>query len=366
MALWFFTGTAAELIKIYPLIIHAERNKLPWYLVSSGQSATNLWKQYEDFQLPKEKCITLIETKGDLSNSSQALKWFSRSACLSAKFVRARLKEKLHTDISENDYWVVHGDTLTTLAGALLGRRLKLKIVHVEAGMRSHNVLSPFPEEINRRIVSRLALYHMVPDANAAQNLKTEGINSNITITNGNTVLDALNETLRSVKAPELPQKPYTVANFHRFENLASSLRWKIQIETLIKNAKKMKTIFVLQPNARHKLNADPETQKRLSEAGVEVIDRLPFSKFMHIMHNAEYVITDGGSNQQECYYLGKPCLLLRDKTESIEGMGSTCVLSEFKTEKIDEFLRDPMQYKRDPIKPERRPTDIIFEALKL
>src|SRR5690606_22023914 len=109
--------------------------------------------------------------------------WFTRAACAG----KARARE-----LMPDGFVIVHGDTLTTLIGARWGRKLGLPVVHVEAGLRSKSLFNPFPEEINRRLVSRRAKYHMVPDATAEENLKKAGVGGEIVNTGGNTLMDAV------------------------------------------------------------------------------------------------------------------------------------------------------------------------------
>lgn len=367
MKFWFCIGTAAELIKMYPIIDEAENRKIDWFLISTGQSGINLWKQYKDFQLPENRVIRLQNTDRDLSNSKMALKWFFSSFFKSKKSLINTIKKQGLVSPNTGDYWFVHGDTLSSLLGSIYGKRLKLPIVHVEAGMRSHHIFSPFPEEINRRIVSRLACYHMAPDDNAAKNLTNEGIIKNVVVTNGNSVMDTLAVAVKRFKIPEdMPATRFALVNIHRFENLSSSYRWQKIIEIIIKTSKDIQVLFVLMPNTEMKLANEPETKNKLINANVQLLNRLPFSKFVHLMNSAEFMVTDGGSNQQECFHLGKPCLILRENTESIEGIGTCCVLSEFNEDKINDFLDNPQKYKRDRSQNVDRATDIIFKNLSL
>lgn len=357
-------GTAAELIKIFPLISKAQREGRSWYLVSTGQNGKNLERQYQDFNLPEEKVIHLNPHPKDLRSGLQALFWLIRMLCYSPIRLPFACRSVTGNVPGKQDYWFVHGDTFTTLLGAILGRLFGLRVVHVEAGMRSGDLLNPFPEEANRRIVSRLAQFHMCPDEKAAEDLRREGIKGKIVVTGGNTVIDSLNTTLEALSPSDLPKGPYALANIHRFENLANDERWSFMIDTLVEAAERHRIVLVLLPPTEAKLESDPESKKRLLAAGVELLPRQTFSRFMHMMHNADFIISDGGSNQQEAYYLGKPCLLLRKVTESREGIGTTCVLSEFDRSKVRHFLQDPNQFRGKRVVPQERPTDISYRSL--
>jgi UDP-N-acetylglucosamine 2-epimerase (non-hydrolysing) len=206
----------------------------------------------------------------------------------------------------------------------------------------------------------------MCADKKAADDLLIEKTKGKIIVTEGNTVLDALNTTLDLLKPEGLPTGNYCLVNIHRFENLSSQERWQFMIEAILLAAKNNRVVFVTLPPTQKRLEEDVDTSAKLRAAGVELWPRQTFSRFMHMMHAAQFVLSDGGSNQQECFYLGKPCLLLRKVTESREGIGSTCVLSEFKMETVEKFLKDPMIHKGQRILPSKRPTDYVFESLGL
>jgi len=359
--LWFVLGTAAELIKIYSLIDEAERQQMSWRILLTGQSANNFRMQAQDFNIPNSQIIELNPAQGDLKNSLMALRWFFKAMLIRKATIRAKIKENTAPEITKKDFLFVHGDTLSTLIGTIYGKRLGLKIVHIEAGMRSHCWWAPFPEELSRRLVSRLAEFHMAPDENAANNLKNENITKNVTITGGNTVVDALQLALKNSKAPT---RHYVIANVHRFENLHSESRWGQIVDLIIDVAKTQNVIFVLMPTTIELLEKDTVSKQRLIAAGVELKHRMPFKQFTELLHESLFVLSDGGSNQQECHYVGKPCLVLREITESIEGIGASCVLAKFNPEIIQDFLANYKTYMRPTAFPVKRPTDIIFESL--
>lgn len=360
-ALWFCLGTAGELIKLYPLMELAQRQGRPWFAVSTGQSAINLKKQWADFGLPADRLFVALSTDRDLASSADALKWFSRAMATGASTLRAKLSEGGRPS-SKQDAWIVHGDTLSTLVGSSWGRRLGLEVAHVEAGLRSPKILEPFPEEISRRMVSRLARVHFPQDSKAEQNLKKARVRGQVIPTAANTLLDALRLVLKG--AP--PQaKGYVVANLHRFENLSSDSRWSVLVDVLVRAAKKSGTVhFVLHPHTQAKLESDPVARARLETAGVKPVPRMMFSQFIPLLNGADYVLSDGGSNQEECHYLGKPCLLLRDSTERQEGLDGSCLLSRFDPVKIDRFLDDPSRFRRAPLSDDIRPSQTILDTL--
>lgn len=357
MQLNFFTGTAAELIKLYPLIHLARDRGHKVRVIASGQSRENFLMQYRDFALPESELVNLLESDGDLENAGSAMRWFLRALFTPLKHFR----ELLLT--GDKSFLVVHGDTLSTLAGAWLGRKARIPVVHIEAGLRSTSLFNPFPEEITRRLVSRLAAIHMAPDAAAENNLRKAGVKGTIVNTGGNTLLDAVLLSGESGKNA-LPSGPFALVNVHRFENLNSVSRWRVIVDTVVKAAGKLPLVFVTHPQTRAKLQVDGESTRLLTEAAIEIRDRMPFSAFIALLKRAQFLISDGGSNQEECSYLGKPCLLLREATERHEGLDGCCVLSRFDSAVIAGFLADPQRFQRPAIDEKSSPTGKILDHL--
>jgi UDP-N-acetylglucosamine 2-epimerase (non-hydrolysing) len=358
MTLWFVLGTAAELIKMYPVLLEADRRGLKWYGLNSGQSPINLSKQWSDLKLPADKLLTTVLTTNDLKHSGSALKWFFRALF----YPKQKLKSIFN--FSDKDIIFVHGDTLTTLIGAIWSKKLRLKLAHVEAGMRSGHLLEPFPEEICRRIVSHMAYYHFAPYQHAVNNLAKEKHSGKIVSTGANTLLDAIRLVLQNFPAPKENVTGKVLVNLHRFENLNNQTRWNKIMQTLRTASKKYKLVFVMHPPTRHKLDQNPSLQRELEGLGIEFKDRVPFSQFAHWLEQCDFLITDGGSNQQESSYIGKPCLLMRDKTESIEGIGTNCILSRFNEIAISQFLENPEKYRIKTISDAIQPTKVIYDYL--
>ena len=347
MILNVFLGTAAELIKLHPLIARARARGWTVRLLATGQSSTNLEEQLIDFGLDPAELIWIVPRGRDLATSGAALRWFAKAWC-------ARPPISIRGEVA-----LVHGDTLSTLAGAHLAKRAGARVVHVEAGLRSRSLWNPFPEEITRRRVSRLADVHAAPDQTAVDNLTAARVRGQIVCTGGNTLMDAVRDA-----APVAGDGGFVLTNVHRFENVNSSARWARIVDTVIAAATERRVVFVAHPQTRHRIDGDPALRARLAAANVEVLNRVPFSRFMSLLKRAEYLISDGGSNQEECSYLGIPCLLLRQETERTEGLGENCVLSRFDADVIASFLRDPAAHRRAPRESTSAPSEVILDAI--
>lgn len=358
MVLNFVLGTAAELIKVYPMIVMAKERGYKVRVLSTGQGRENFLMQYQDFGLPAQELVPLVESQGDLDRASKALKWFLR-ALLTPKKV---LKSRFLFDESQPSYAVVHGDTLSTLVGSWMAKRAGLGVVHIEAGLRSGSLFHPFPEEITRRFVSRIARWHMAPDERAVQNLKKAEVKGHVICTDGNTLKDAVR--LVAAKAPAAAS-PYVLVNVHRFENLNSPSRWNKIVETVLMAAKTHRVVFVMHPQTEHRLQKDESAQTAFNAAKIELSPRLRFSEFIKLLKGADYMISDGGSNQEECSYMGKPCLLMREWTERFEGLETCCVLSQFNSDKITRFIENFSALKfEEELTASGSPTAKILNAL--
>jgi len=362
--IWFCAGTAGELIKLYPIILLVSSDpELQWGFLFTGQSPINFWKQWDDFKLPRAFVVTLLNMQHDLSTSGQALKWFAKAFLLSKPAIKALVEGAGLPPPKQRDAIIIHGDTLSTLVGSIYARRLNIgTIAHVEAGLRSESLLKPFPEEITRRIVSRIANLHFPQDEMAKRNLEMVGVKGEIVCTFGNTLYDALTNVEKNFPLILLPQQPFVVANIHRFENLRSEKNWKIIIETLCAAAKKQPVYLVQHPPTQQKIDSNQEIKNQLKMAGVRLLPRQPFTSFIQLIHGASYVISDGGSNQEECAYLGKPCLILRDTTERVEGLSDgPCLLTKFNQNLIDQFLEEPPKWDKSNQHLKQSPSSIIM-----
>lgn len=352
----FVLGTAGELIKVFPVLQQATEAGFDWNVLSTGQSGVNFLSQWRDFKLEDSRLHFALESDRDLKSSQQALKWF----------VKAWRLNRFPFSLSERSWLIVHGDTLSTLVGARWARRYKVKLAHIEAGLRSKSLWSPFPEEINRRCVSRWAHLHLTPDRAGVENLKQ--VSGEVVCTEGNSMKDALGKALEkpmaSLQASDFPKKDFVLANIHRFENLNSRRRWDFIKKCLFQAAREQEVYLVLHPSTYEKIKSE-NSEEEFKSKGVQLLPRKMFSEFSHLLNDCRYLITDGGSNQEECFYLGKPCLILRDFTERMEGLGENAVLSEFDSHRIEAFLKDPEFYLRPQQNFDYKTSNIILAALR-
>lgn len=363
--IFFCAGTAGELIKLYPVMIYATHNNLDWRFIFTGQSPINFWRQWDDFSLDRNLAIGLLNTEKDLNSTLQAFMWFLKCILLTRGKICKLLNDANFPLPKSGDIWIVHGDTLSTLSSALLGFRFDGLIAHVEAGLRSPSIISPFPEEITRRLVSSIARLHFPQDIIASNNLLKSSVKGSVICTNGNTLYDSIKILSNQKVNYKIPPTPFAVANIHRFENLGNSKRWNQIINTLCMAGRNLPIHLVLHPPTNAKLEKDPVTKQKLLSNGVILHPRLTFSNFISLLHHSKFVITDGGSNQEECSYIGKPCMILREGTERSEGLDGCCLLTNFDKKLIVDFLMQPQAYLRDEIFIEPSPSKTIVDYLK-
>lgn len=320
-------GTRPEAIKMAPLVKAFQEESL-WFETSvcvTGQHREMLDQVLELFDIIPDYDLNIMKQGQDLYD------------------VTARVLTGMRDVFNKilPDVVLVHGDTTTSTAAALAAFYRQIPVGHIEAGLRTHNILSPWPEEMNRQITGRIASYHFAPTELSRQNLLCENIkDSNIVVT-GNTVIDALCMVVDKIKAdPELElklQKRLHTAGYdlkrlaenrklvlitgHRRENFGDGF---IQICRAIKYlAEKYPTTdFVypmhLNPNVRTPIKT-VFGDNRLSN--LFFIEPLEYLSFVFIMEKCDIVLTDSGGIQEEAPGLGKPVLVMRDTTERPEAL---------------------------------------------
>src|SRR5690606_35821127 len=228
------------------------------------------------------------------------------------------------------DYVYVHGDTTTTMASSIAAFYSGAQVCHVEAGLRTHNKRSPFPEEINRQIAGRICDYHFAPTEASRQNLMNENISDSSILVTGNTVIDALIDSSERVKGLDNPEinvlkdivdvdKKLVLVTGHRRENHGSGF---INIcEALKEIAESNTDVQIIYP-----VHLNPNVKKPVDEflSGIEnikLIDPLAYPAFVWLMNQAYLIITDSGGVHEEAPSLGKPVLVMRDTTERPEAV---------------------------------------------
>lgn len=351
-------GTKAQLIKMAPVMAELEKRGIPYNFIFTGQHKETIDKLLENFGV-KRPDITLYDGK-DITSIFQMFAWIIKILYWTIKNKNKILGMRKNKD----DIILTHGDTFSTLLGALMGKSAGIKVGHVESGLRSFNIFHPFPEELTRLAVFCLSDRYFCPGEWAMKNLKRfkgEKIN-----TQANTLLDSLRLALQNNenRGSDIPTEKYCVCSVHRFENIFNKRRLQEIIQIIKKAAQCIRVLFILHPPTIKQLEKYGLKTDLEKSAGIELRPRYDYFDFIKLLNKSEFLITDGGSNQEEGFYLGKPCLLLRNATERNEGLGQNAVISKYNAAAITDFVENYGQYKIAPPELDASPSEIIVSYL--
>lgn len=355
---YFFIGTEAELIKLLPVILEFEKNKILYKIIATGQNKIDKSDLFKHIN-KKSPDITVSDDPIEQTIFG-LLFWFLKTFFSSFKVLRHEFKglDKNKTLL------IIHGDTVSTPMGAILGKIMGVKVAHIEAGLRSFSWLNPFPEEINRVVSSHFADLFFCPNnwaVNNLKNIKGEKIN-----TKQNTLYNSVRLAVLINKKIDIDIKEkYFILVMHRQENIYNKDRVIFLLNQIADLSNKMKCIFVMHESTRMSLERMNLLKGLKRNKNISIVARQPFFSFISLLKNSELIITDGGSNQEESYYLGKPCLILREHTERTEGLGENVILSKNNASIINNFVNNHINYKRKPLTLSFSPSEIIVSYLK-
>lgn len=262
---------------------------------------------------------------------------------------------------------VIHGDTLSTLMGAIIARRAGMRHVHVEGGLRSYHWFNPFPEEIDRYFGSKYADIVFCPNASGLDIVKKsfrgEGVNTEYN-TNIETLSYAL-ETLAENPIPRIYSGKYFVVALHRQENLMNKEFMTEAIKSIIELSSKIHCLFIYHQQTADTLKKFGLMEEIESNPNITFVKRLAYLNFIDAVDKAEFMVADGAGNQQELYYMGKPYLIMRKHIENnSEGLGYNCIGFNNDFDLVKNFDKQYLKYKHDVISPEVLPSTIIVNKL--
>lgn len=361
---FLFIGTTAELIKLIPVVREFNKRKISYTIIASGQNDVH----FEEFAtvIGKPKILYAVTPKG----KEFSLFWFSIWAIRAFFSLLKGLKGYFIGLNKSNSLLIVHGDTVSSLMGSLVARVYGLKLVHIESGLRSFNFFEPFPEELCRYVISRLADIHFCPNVWAMNNL--ESVKGEKVNTYQNTLIETFWSVMKEksyhplIHQLYIQKKRYFVLVIHRQEHVLFRKRKTTEILKFVLSRvpKGMICIFLVHDLSADFIHAFGQVIPQEIASNMMRVSRLPYGDFMHLLKGAEFIITDGGSNQEELYYMGKPCMLLRNHTERIEGIGSNVVLGKNDHRVIKHFINTYTSYVRKPVIIRKRPSEIIVDYL--
>jgi len=339
-------GTRPEAIKMAPLIKELQRDNehFETKVCVTAQHREMLDQVLELFDIIPDYDLNIMKVGQDLYD-------ITANVLLGIKKVLEDFKP---------DVVLVHGDTTTTSATALAAFYQKIKVGHVEAGLRTDNIYSPWPEEANRQITGVLANYHFAPTQTSKDNLLKENKDANSIVVTGNTVIDALFLALEKIKTnKELEDK---IKN--KIESLIINSKFKIQNskfilvtghrrenfgQGFINICQALKEIALQNPNVHivYPVHLNPNVQKPVKELlsnieNIHLIEPLQYEEFIYMMDKSYFIITDSGGVQEEAPSLGKPVLVMRDTTERPEAIkaGTVKLVGTNKKKIVNEALK--------------------------
>lgn len=344
-------GTRPEAIKMAPVIMLLKEIQSTEIIIDlkvclTGQHRQMLDQALDIFNLAADYDLNVMADCQDLTDITVKILTGMRDV----------LKEV------KPDLLLVHGDTTTAAASALAAFYAKVPVAHVEAGLRSGNIYSPWPEEVNRKIIGTIACRHFAPTANAAQNLLRENIDqASIEIT-GNTVIDSLfyiiNYLNRNNKVKECLSLKYSFLNSnrrmllvtgHRRENFGKGFENICHALKVLSMRNDIEIVYPvhLNPNVQ-----EPVSRLLNSSARIHLIEPVDYIEFVYLMSMSYMVLTDSGGVQEEAPSLGKPVLVMRNTTERPEGLSAGAVklvgtMAMDIVESVQSLLDDSSQYEK-------------------
>ena len=352
----FFIGTKAQFIKMAPVMVELRNRDIPFRYIDSGQHAELTRVLRQTFGIP-EPDVCLRSGK-DVSSLLSAVSWSSKLTLLSLAG-----KKKLRNKIFPGEgICLIHGDTLSTLFGMRMAKAAGLKIGHVEAGLRSFCIWHPFPEELIRIYCMKRCDVLFAPSVEAQNNLKAMKVRGRVIKVDGNTVVDALRLMEKIPTTIDVPQQPFALVTCHRLETITRKNRLRRVVLLLNRFAERILVLFVIHTPTSKYLKKF-HLAEQISPA-VRILGMQNYLNFGALLRSAKLVLTDGGSIQEECAYLNKPCLILRNKTERPDGLGQNAMLWGFEDSAAEEFLAQADSLARGEVSQWPRPSAQIAEAL--
>ncbi len=353
-------GTRAQIIKMAPVMKELEDRGIDYNFIFLAQHKETMYEIFAQFGVKKPN-IVIGDLDRDITNVKDMVLWSIRV------LINGFLKRKKIFQNDKKGVVLIHGDAPPLFLGGIIAKFQGLKVAQVEAGLRSFNYFKPFPEEATRVFSSKIGLIDIFFCQDEKSTLNVAPYKKAAYCTHYNTMLDSLRlaENVSPEKTISEASGEFAIASLHRFETISKKEKLEIVVNELIKISRKIKLLFILHPPTRVALKKYGLYSSLEKEHGCYLLPRLGFFEFNHILRKAEFIITDGGSNQEECFYLGIPCLLFRTETERMEGLNNNVVLSRFDSEIINNFVVNYKSYRREPVSEKTSPSSYIVDQLK-
>mgnify|MGYP001247939870 FL=1 len=311
-------GTRPEAIKMAP-VVHTLRNKFDVKVCVTAQHRKLMDQALDIFEITPDFDLDIMKPEQDLFDVTS-----------NVLFGMRKILSREHPDIV-----LVHGDTTTSMATSMAAFYLQIPVGHVEAGLRTYNINSPFPEEFNRQLTGRIAQFHFAPTEGARQNLLNEKITDNHIYVTGNTIIDALYSIINKARAVDFLEDTIDAMQFlncgknnlpriilvtgHRRENFGHGFEEICQAlkDIAIENS----DVQVIYPVHLNPNVSEPVNRILSGINNIHLIEPMGYLSFIKLMDLSYLVLTDSGGIQEEAPSLGKPVLVMRDRTERQEAV---------------------------------------------
>lgn len=300
-------GTRPEVIKLYPLIYELkEDDAFEVKVVNTGQHKEMVDELLEIFKIKVDFSLKIMIEKQTL------------------EYITEKILEKLSIILKSEspDVTIVQGDTTTAFVASLVSFYNKIPVAHVEAGLRTRNIYYPFPEEMNRTLIGKLATFHFAPTEDAKKNLLNEGVREENIFLTGNTIVDALHKILDLEPKNNLPlpqDKKIVVVTAHRRENWENGIS---NIANAIKIlSQKYEELFFVIPVHKNPIVREKFMKILKGLKSVLLTEPINYIDFIHLLKKSFLILSDSGGIQEEIPTLKKPLLLLRNETEREEAI---------------------------------------------
>ncbi len=352
--IYFVLGTRAQFIKVAP-VMHEMRNRgIQYTLIYTAQHRENIDEILDVYRLPQPDVV--MYDRSEANTKSSFARWFLDI------FQKVVFRAKHY--LPQPGIVLTHGDTFTAWLAAWMGKRAGCQVGHIESGCRSYNIFSPFPEELSRLLTFHFTNIYFCADEWAVNNLKQyRGLKINM---GANTMLDGVRYALShpSEISFDFQKSSYTVVSIHRFENIFADRFTRVIIPVLKEIAETHHLIITLHPTTRERLHSLDLYPDLNAHKNITLHERFGFVDWINVCSKADFVITDGGSNQEELSYLGVPTLLFRNETERQEGLGQNVVLSKFDKNIIGHFVQNLEQYRKQALLIDVHPSTKIIQTI--
>ena len=318
MKVFVVFGTRPEAIKMAP-VVHTLRNKFDVKVCVTAQHRKLMDQALDIFEITPDFDLDIMKPEQDLFDVTS-----------NVLFGMRKIFSQEHPDIV-----LVHGDTTTSMATSMAAFYLQIPVGHVEAGLRTYNINSPFPEEFNRQLTSRIAQFHFAPTEGARQNLLNEKITDNHIYVTGNTIIDALYSIINKARAFDFLEDTIDAMQFlnsgknnlpriilvtgHRRENFGHGFEEICQAlkDIAIENS----DVQIIYPVHLNPNVSEPVNRILSGINNIHLIEPMGYLSFIKLMDLSYLVLTDSGGIQEEAPSLGKPVLVMRDRTERQEAV---------------------------------------------